>query len=266
MEGLMNHCGAKIVTRGDLSSLNDPQPMSRTHNPIRHDYFVDILKEHLADAGYEVEGETYSLLRRYSKKKKQAALLTTDNLFGMFEVKPSDGDYKSGELAQLVGFRNSSTMHFRAGIGCGNRAFVCDNLCFSADIVVGRKHTEHIKRDLPELMKNAILEMKMEFLRSEHRVDIYKETDLTTVDMHHIVMTTLSAGHIPSSCISKWVKLYRNPTHEEFRRKDCWGLQNAFTEVAKMWNFPVMQKRTSGLSKVMDNLIKLDDRIKERIA
>jgi hypothetical protein len=267
MNGLMNHCGANLVTLDGLKKLSDPKPMSATHRPIRHDYFVDLAKEKLADAGYDIESENFSLLRRHSTKKKSLRNITIDNLFGMFEVKPTDtGEYNSGELAKLVGFRNSSTMHFRATLGCGNRVFVCDNLCFSANIVVGRKHTEHIKRDLPDLMGKAIDEMRMEFLRSEHRVDIYKETELNTVDMHHIIMTTLNRKHIPSSCISKWVKLYRNPTHEEFRRKDCWGLQNAFTEVAKMWNFPVMQERTSGLTEVMDRLIKLDDRIKERIA
>ena len=60
--------------------------------------------------------------------------------------------------------------------------------------------------------------------------------------------------------MSAWVNEYRNPSHEEFRVGTAWGLQNAFTEVAKKWNFATMQNRTEGLIQVMDEALDFEDK------
>lgn len=252
MKGLMNHCGASHVEIDDLRKLKDPKQRSSTHVPIRHDYFVDLAKGVLDAAGYKIDREEYALHRVFGKNK-----MTTDNLFGVLELTSS---INSG-MSRLVGIRNSSSMHFKAQFGCGNRVFVCDNLCFSAEIVVGRRHTLHILRDLPELMKDAVEGMNREFIKSEKRVDVYKGTPLPAYCVHDIAMLAMDAGAMPSSLLKTWMEVYRNPQHEEFRREDCWGLQNAFTEVAKRWNFPVMQERTQKLITVIDRAIDIDRRI-----
>lgn len=55
----------------------------------------------------------------------------------------------------MVGLRNSHDKRFLVGISFGSRVFVCDNLAFTGDHVVKRKHTANLKRDLPGLVHRA---------------------------------------------------------------------------------------------------------------
>ena len=255
MKSIINHCGATAVDRDSLSMLDEPKPMSQTHCPIRHDYFVNEVETAMGDAGYTIKAQEYSLQRRWDRKTSE---LSCDNLFGMMELQNCKGHE---DIGRIVGLRNSSTMHFRAQLGCGGRVFVCDNLCFSAEVVVGRRHTIHIKRDLPKLLTGAMFEVNKEFLRNEMRVDIYKDTPLDRTELHDIAMVAMRAGAIPPSTLRPWIKTYNNPQHEEFRRKDCWALQNAFTEVAKKWPFRIMQERTQKLIKVIDAMIDIESKL-----
>lgn len=248
MKGLMNHCGGRHTTRDELAKFTDPQPMSQTHVPIRHDYFVNEVENSLDAAGYKVVNEELSIQRFVNKKEGK---LTQDNLFGIMEISNSD-DHE--DVGRIVGLRNSSTMQFRAQLGCGNRVFVCDNLSFSAEVVVGRRHTVHIKRDLPKLLAGAIETLNKQFAENERRVEVYKDTSLSRIQVHDIVMLAMRYGAIPPSLLRPWVSLYYNPTHDEFKGKNLWALQNGFTEVAKRWPFATMQERTRSAIKVMDRV------------
>jgi hypothetical protein len=248
---LLNHCGAQSVTIEDMMDMDDPRPMSLTHVPIRHDAFTTMVRGRLGEAGYNIKSEEYSLHRIIDRHKSR---VTTDNLFGVMEI-TNCNNHK--EVGRLVGIRNSSTMHFKAQLGCGNRVFVCDNLSFSANIVVGRRHTIHILRDLPEIITQAVDKMNAEFVKSEERIEAYKSFRLDQKDVHDIMMKSLDKEAIPSSLLRVWINTYRNPSNEDFRREDCWALQNSFTEVAKRWNFPVMQDRTNKLINVMDKFVGL---------
>ena len=80
---------------------------------------------------------------------------------------------------------------------------------------------------------------------------------------HDVMINTMTLNKpqaIPGSKMNAWVEEYRNPSHEEFRHGTAWGLQNAFTEVAKSWNFATMQNRTEGLIGVMDKALDFEDK------
>ena len=244
---LMNHCGAGRVTIEKLEKLDDPVPYTGTHYPIRHDTFVNLAKDRLAKGGFEIELEEYSLLQVNEGKP-------VDNLFGLIKLK-SETDDGTGKI---VGLRNSGSMHFRAQLGCGGHVIVCDNLVFSAQIIVGRKHTKHIHRDLPGQMTSAVHQLGEEFRKQTARQDIYKRTSITEETAHHIMMRTMALDKpqgIPPSKLDDWRNEYLKPRHEELETGKAWGLQNAFTEIAKDWNFPTMQNRTEGLIHVMDNVL-----------
>ena len=46
-------------------------------------------------------------------------------------------------------------MHL-AGLAVGAAVFVCDNLSFSGEVRLARKHTAHFERDLPQLVGRTI--------------------------------------------------------------------------------------------------------------
>ena len=62
MANLMLHAGAKPVTKEDLKRQANPVPMTKTHNPTRHDWFVDMILKALEKQGdFEVVNEEYGL-------------------------------------------------------------------------------------------------------------------------------------------------------------------------------------------------------------
>tara|TARA_R100001086_G_scaffold231089_1_gene151640 strand:- start:1185 stop:2033 length:849 start_codon:yes stop_codon:yes gene_type:complete len=65
----------------------------------------------------------------------------------------------SNSYRYVMGMRNSNDMKFPAGMVIGIAPFVCDNLAFSGEVEVKRKHTINIKRDLPILMTSKMDEL-----------------------------------------------------------------------------------------------------------
>lgn len=284
----INHCGAQNVDREYLELLEDPIPLTETHYPVRHDTFVDLARNVVDKAGYDIQLEQYSL--RQENKMKQdgrperlpggAIRPQFDNLFGYYEVKKRGTDGLK-DIVHSVGLRNSNTMHNRGQLGCGERVFVCDNMAFSAQHTVARKHTKRIMDHLPELMHLAVEKLKGEFDRNEARVQIYKEAQLDRSDVHDIVCLAAERSFeldddgeitdklenekncIPSSKLMPWIKEYKDPSHEAFRREDAWALKNALTEVAKEWDFASMQRRTEKLTRVLDDYIGFENKYEE---
>ena len=248
MNKLLNHCGAQSVDIEQIYGLADPVPYTDTHYPIRHDDFIELAKTTLKRGGYEIATEEYSLIQ----------MEKTDNMFGLLTLRNGHDD-----VARVVGLRNSGSMHFLAQLGAGDQVFVCDNLVFTARIIVGRKHTKNIMRDLPTQMNSAIHRLGEEFRKQEVRREIYKNAELSEPMAHDIMIRTMDLPKpqgIPGSKMTAWVNEYRNPSHAEFLTGTAWGLQNAFTEVAKGWNFDTMQNRTEGLIQVMDQSLNFEEK------
>ena len=68
----------------------------------------------------------------------------------------SDGYSVSKSYRYVIGMRNSNDMKFPAGLVLGIAPFVCDNLAFTGEVTVARKHTTNIKRDLPMLITDKM--------------------------------------------------------------------------------------------------------------
>ena len=56
----------------------------------------------------------------------------------------------------VIGLRNSHDKSFPASIALGSGVFVCDNLAFSAEVTIARRHTRFIERDLPRVVHTAV--------------------------------------------------------------------------------------------------------------
>lgn len=247
MKQMIIHAGGvRLKSIDDFRSLEDPIPMGPKHYPIRHDYFFDLIQGALIPKGWEIDWQEFCL--HLDKEKGY------DNAFGLWGLKSNNTDE-----TRLLGSRNSGTQHYTAQLGAGQQVTVCDNRLFSAAVVVGRKHTKNIQRDLPRLVTNAMGRISDEFVNQERRTEIFKETKLDRADANHIMMETVRAKAIPPSQLMHWVNEWEKPTHEEFSDDTAWSLQNAFTEVAKRWAFPTMQDRTCGLVGVMSKVIEVEE-------
>jgi hypothetical protein len=81
--------------------------------------------------------------------------------------------------------------------------FCCDNLAFSGEVTMHRKHTVNVFRDLPP------------------------------AHAHHLIVEAIRANVLPASRLPKVLGAWEEPKHEEFRSRTAWSLMNAFTEVQK---------------------------------
>jgi len=306
----INHCGAQSLTLEpttdaegrklpSLRELDDPVPLTRRdwldefhgdHTPIRHDLMVDLSKRAIDRAGYDVTSEEYSLHQERAIDQKTqlmrklpdgSPMPRRDNAFGYLEVARKNRNLdKIYDVTHIVGIRNSNTMDSKASLGCGERVFLCDNMAFSAEFLIFRKHTNHILDDLPKMMDDCVDELAAEFRRADARREIYKDADLSSEDVHDIMMQTIQQNYrfgwnsqnrllpirndegkkvmepqkhaTPSSRLGQWHKEFKKPVHEEFIGEDAWCLKNAYTEVIKDWKLDQIQQRTQKLTTVMD--------------
>ncbi|MBI2479877.1 MAG: hypothetical protein HYV60_14965, partial [Planctomycetia bacterium] len=120
----MNHCGATLVTKGDLEIIPAPPP-TETWFPVRHLDVLDRVEEMLGNAGFEIRN--YQLSVSHGKQR----------FFGGLDI----GAQLADGVSLSIGVRNSNDKSFPIGFCVGNRTFVCDNLAFSSEIVISKRHT-----------------------------------------------------------------------------------------------------------------------------
>ena len=243
MSMIVHAGGVNVESLEEFRGLDDPTPLTDSHYPIRHDYFFDLCKAALVPKGWQIETEEYALHRDEKN----------DNAFALWGLRSSDLEH-----SRVLGARNSNTKAFSAQLGAGQRVTVCDNLLFSAAVVVGRKHTKNIKFDLPRLMANAMSRVGDEFVNQERRTEAYKEAPLDRTDVHHVMMECVRSKAIPPSQLMQWIQEWDAPSHEEFEPRTAWSLQNSFTEVAKRWTHRAMEERTSRFVGVMDTVVEVE--------
>ena len=61
----------------------------------------------------------------------------------------------------MLGFRHGNRLNMCTGVVLGVTVMVCDNLCFSGEIEVRRRHTMHVLRDLPMMIESSIDKLLM---------------------------------------------------------------------------------------------------------
>lgn len=171
--------------------------------------------------------------------------------FGLLEVRNGDTDRDYG---LVVGLRNSHDKSFPASICLGAAVFVCDNLSFSGEVTLARRHTRFIERDLPRVVTTAIGKLVDMRRKQDQRLRWYRATKLVDSQAHDLVVRALDAGVVPTTQIPKVLAEWRRPSHREFAEggHTAWRLFNAFTETTKGGNLAVLPRRTRALHGLLD--------------
>jgi len=232
---LLLHCGADAVERSQLKSVNTPLATD-TWQPIPHNELL-----------YQVET---SLCRNGLTVVEQAHALTHDGsrYFGLLQVQNGS---QHPDYSWVLGIRNSHDKQFPAGIVAGSSVFVCDNLAFSGEISVARKHTSRIMRDLPELIGNAVTRLLDKWHIQDQRISAYQNVWLSDRTVHDLTINALDHDVICASKIPKLLAEYREPQHQAFRPRNLWSWFNAVTETLK-GNLTVLPARTQRLHHLCD--------------
>lgn len=207
---LMLHAGAEVIDIDRLRQLPTPEA-TKTHVPIAHSAVVDMVKYSLGFYGHAITAEDYGVTPDGAR------------FFGVLSLEsPYDG------YTDTVGLRNSHDKTFPIGISFGSRVFVCDNLAFSGDVVIRRKHTAHAKRDLPGIVAEVVEPLAGQRARQHAQFDRYQATTLTDADVDHLIMQLYRRGAITVTKIADVLGHYENPPFD-WGDRTAWRLFNAVT-------------------------------------
>ena len=235
------HCGAAEVQRNEIAEIAVPET-TRSYCPIPHADFADLIEDALGEYGFRFGEQAHALNREGAQ------------YFGMAELL---GENATNEVFNLVGgWRSAYDKSLSGSFVIGSQVFVCDNLAFSGEVQIARKHTTNILRDLPTLVRGAVQGTKAMAEQQEVRYERYGEARLKDSVANHTIIRMLQLGVISSSKVEKVVNEYYEPSHEEHLdangNRTNWTLFNAATEALKGVGLGTMPKRTIALHGLMD--------------
>ncbi len=220
------HAGAKRVDRNEIAHANTPEA-TLTHQPIPHALLLDNVTSTLAYHGYDVTSEAHGL--------------TTDGAryFGILQLSNASNDHTI-----VVGVRNSHDKRFPAGIAAGSHVFCCDNLAFSGEIKLARKHTRYFLRDLPSVVHRAVTKLGSYYAGQAEQFDRFKQMRLTDDRARSLIVEAVKRDVIGCTHLPSVLKEWETPSHDQFGEPTLWRLYNAVTEVAKSWSGEQLFRRT----------------------
>ena len=213
---LILHCGAREVSRSELEAIDSPTPTD-TWFPMKHSMVVDAVEGTLDRAGFSIV------------KSRLAVSHEGFRFFGILDLNSQIGLTET----LSIGIRNSNDKSFPIGFCCGARTFVCDNLAFSAEIVISRKHTRFGEDRYREGIANAVGTLPQFVANETRRIEAMKAQSLSDDQANSLILQSAERKVIGWRAIPSVLREWRMPTRAEFRVRSTYSLLNAFTEVLK---------------------------------
>lgn len=246
---LMLHCGGLIATREQVSAVVTPAG-TETWQPVPHIQVVTRVEEALGNFNMRVVSSAFALAKEGTR------------FFGLMQVAMQDRE-QAKDYGYVVSLRNAHDKAWKIMMGVGSSAFVCDNLAFSTEIQVTRKHTNRALIDLPNCVGRAAGQLAERWNDQGKRIEAYKTHELSDSQANDLIIRAYEGGVAPITLLPDVIKEWKTPRHPEFKERTAWSLFNAFTECLKpnannsrgsVWELP---KRTTILHGLMDTQVGL---------
>jgi hypothetical protein len=238
MLNLYLHCGARHVDRAKIEQATTPTA-SRTWVPVAHHRQLEQVETTIESSGFKIVNEAHALWHEGLR------------YFGLLEI--SNGQAHQ-DYTLVLGLRNSHDKSFPASIALGNSVFCCDNLAFSGEVTIARRHTRFIERDLPRVVHTAVGRLADMRGQQDERIAAYKTKELDDQRVHDLVVRAIDASVLPVTQLPNVLSEWRQPRHREFAAdgKTAWRLLNAFTESWKGRNLTTLPRRSQALHGLLD--------------
>ena len=234
-----SHNVETLTVEDQLKAVKTPEKTA-THTPIPHSLLVSKTRTALDRAGFSITEEEHALARGGQR------------YFGGFAL---TGDDIKGEDRRLVfGLRNSSDKSTAASACMGNSMMVCDNMCFSSDVKLARRHTVNILRDLDGMLAKAISRIVTSWHDMGQRIEAYKVAEISNDRASNLVVDLAEVKALPERDVYKTAKEFRNPRHPEFRGNTLWNLYNSVTENLKGGDLSKLPERTMKVQSIFDGI------------
>ncbi|MDA7878655.1 DUF945 domain-containing protein [bacterium] len=243
MADLLMHCGGKHITRDELNWAPTPA-RTDTWVPVPHHRMLSIVDRTIEAQGFRVTNEAHGLWGDGAR------------YFGLMEL-----GYEAVEedFSLVLGLRNSHDKSFPASLALGSQVLVCDNLSFFGEVVLKRRHTRFIERDLPGVVNEAFGRLSDLRMQQADRIGAYKEKRISDRTVHDLLVKAVDSRVIPVTQLPKVLDEWREPSHQAFTEngRTVWRLFNAFTESFKGRSLEMLPRRSHTLHGLMDRVCHL---------
>ena len=238
MLNLVLHCGARHVEREAVERAATPVG-SATWVPVPHHRLLEQVESTLVADGMRVVSQAHALWQEGLR------------YFGLLEVQNGQAH---DDYGLVIGLRNSHDKSFPAAIALGSSVFCCDNLAFSAEVTIARRHTRFIERDLPRVVHTAVGRLADMRGQQDQRIRTYQETELDDRTAHDLVIRAIDAQVLPVTQVPAVLEEWRTPKFAEFadNGRTAWRLFNAFSESWKGRNLAALPRRSQALHGLLD--------------
>ncbi|MFH1680622.1 MAG: DUF932 domain-containing protein [Candidatus Eisenbacteria bacterium] len=231
---LLVHAGGWEATKADLASVPVPEE-TESYCPVPYGRFVEEVELHVPRFGLRISEERFALSRE------------GDQMFGVLTC-TNGNDHADYALA--IGLRNSYDRSLSVGLVAGSVVFCCDNLAFSGEITMHRKHTANVFRDLPDLIYRMLSRVSSMQSLIHEEIAAMKARDLSPETADHLMVEAVRKNVLPASHLPKVMEAWERPKHEEFAPRTAWSLYNAFTEILKSRSARAQMEGTLRLTQV----------------
>lgn len=211
---LVNHCGARQVNAAELARIEPPAP-TRTWFPLAHRALLDSVCESLEGAGFAICRSRLSVSHGGAR------------FFGTLDLTTSIVE----GISLAVGVRNSNDQSFPIGFCCGQRVFVCDNLAFTSEIVVSKKHTRFGQERYLEGLARAVASLDQYRQSAAGWIERMQGRHLSNDKANSLLLQAYERKIIGLRLLPLVVEEWRRPTREEYRPRNAYSLFNCFTDV-----------------------------------
>lgn len=227
---MMHRPGAKFATEEEVMAVPRPE-FTSTWRPFSHGDVLEAVDRACVQRGLRVERREYGLGAKGS------------TMFATWQVQMADvarlvPEIQGGGRTLAIGIRNSVNKAMSVGLCAGDRVFVCDNLAFSSDIVVFRRHTGALSggelRAISEAAVNEVVVRYGGFLTWQGGLE-RREADLFQIAM--LIRTAVIVGIVPQEAQGQMEDFMGGPRPGTARpRRDPYphtlgGFYGAATEV-----------------------------------
>ena len=211
---LINHKGARLVSFEDLVQTPTP-PATATWFPVPHHQVFQSVVDTLTGAGFGIQQTKLSLARDGAR------------FFGTLDLTTpvTDG------IGLAVGVRNSTDKSFPIGFCCGTRVFVCDNLSFTSEVVVSKKHTRFGADRYAEDISKAVSELHQYKEAAGHWINRMQHWELSDDAANSYMLQAFERGVIGIRLLPMVLREWRHPHLDDYHPRTGWSLWNCFTDV-----------------------------------
>ena len=218
MNGVLSHTQSHLVSRAELLTI--PSPIGTpTWKPIAHGDLIQAIDRQLMVRGIRIQKELFAIQREGAR------------LFGVLDLALEESE----EFCAAMGIRTANDKTMALEIAVGIKVFVCDNLCFSGDLIaLRRKHTARF--NLNADISIAIDRYQEHLTTLRGQINGLRERALEDQEAKLLIFEVFAQEILPIRFFPWVTSAYFKPHPEvmpDCQPRTYWGMHNAFTRAIR---------------------------------